>query len=225
MSGFDPSQPRDRQGRWTKGNGVAVGVAATIVLSGIAGGGMGGTSVSSSVDAYGTRISRSGESNARARSDARANGEADAFKITSRLKGQGDRVTVQAEPKQTNCEDYSNGDVPAFFREHPCQSLYRQLIEIEDKKNIIMLGMTTIQMRDPQAAMDLKILLDRADRGEIIQLSRASGKFRHFSFNNSLFKNTLYGTIVTAYDAQIVSGAVGDFILIAFLNNALFGIG
>jgi hypothetical protein len=75
------------------------------------------------------------------------------------------------EPKQANCDAYSDGDVRTFFIEHPCRSLYRQLIEIEDKKNAIMLGMATTKMPDPQTAMDLKTLLNQAGRGKIIQLS------------------------------------------------------
>jgi hypothetical protein len=205
-------------------NGVAIGVAVTIALSGLAGGGLGGAT---SVSEYGSKISRS-ESDARANrteSDARASGTTDALRITSRLRRQGYRVTVQAEPKQTNCDAHSDGYVRTFFVEHPCRSLYRQLIEIEDKKNVIMLGMATIEMPDLQTAMDLKTLLDQADRGKVIQLNRESGKYRHFSFANSLFTTTRHGATVTVYDGQIVSGAATDFILIAFFNNALFGMG
>lgn len=197
----------------------------TIALSGVAGGGLGGAT---SASEYGSRISRN-ESDARANrtesDDARASGTNDALKITSRLRRQGYRVTVQAEPKQTNCDAHSDGDVRTFFVENPCRSLYRQLIEIEDKKNVIMLGMATVEMLDPQTAMDLKRLLDQADRGKIIQLSRDSGKYRHFTFANSLFTTTRRDATVTVYDGQIVNGAATDFILIAFLNNALFSVG
>lgn len=85
--------------------------------------------------------------------------------------------------------------------------------------------MATIQMPDFHTAIGLKILLDQTDRGSIIQLSRDSGKFRHFSSTNSIAHTTLYDTTVTAYDAQVVSGAVPDAILITFLKNTLFGIG
>ena len=228
MAGFNPNQPRDERGRWTStgSNAVALGVAATLVLSGLGSGTMGATSVSASAGESSTaRIYRS-EPNARtSRTDARSNGADDVFKITSRLKQRGYKVTFQAEPKKTNCEDYSDGDVPAFFGAHPCQSLHRQLIEIETKKNVIMLGMAMVQMSEPQTAMDLKTLLDQAGRGKIIQLSRDSGKHRHFSFTNSLATTTLYGTTVTAYDGQIISGPLSNGILIAFLDYALFDLG
>ncbi len=207
-------------------NGVTLGVAAAIMLS--AGTGLGSaTSISESASEYGSIISRN-ESDVRANraeSDARASGTSDALRITSRLRRQGYRVTVQVEPDQTNCDAHSDGDVRTFFAGNPCRSLYRQLIEIEDKRNVIMLGMATIEMPDPQTAMDLKRLLDQADRGKVIQLSRDSGKHRHFSFANSLFTTTRHDATVTVYDGQIVSGAATDFILIAFFNNALFGIG
>jgi hypothetical protein len=80
-------------------------------------------------------------------------------------------------------------------------------------------------MPDLQTAIDLKGLLDQADRGKVIQLSRDSGTYRHFSFTNSLFTTTRNDTTVTVYDGQIVSGVATRFILIAFLNNALFGMG
>lgn len=223
------------RGHWITKNGVHIwipadctkqtaAVAATIVLSALAGGGVGSAT---SVSGSGTRISRS-ESDTRANRgepDARTSGTNDALKITSRLKGQGYHVTAQAEPKQTNCEDHADGDVRAFLIEHRCQSIYRQLIEIEDKQNVTLLGMATIQMPNFQTAIGLKTLLDQASRGKIIQPSRDSGKYRHFSFTNSIGHTTLYGTTVTAYDGQIVSGTVPDFILISFLKNALFDVG
>jgi hypothetical protein len=152
-------QPRDKLGRWTTGSSAAaLTVAATIVLSALAGGGMGATSVSASAGESGAaRISRS-ESKARTgRTDARASSDANGIKIRSRLNQQGYNVKFQAD-EQTDCEAYSDGDVRTFFREHPCQKMHRQLFEIEDKKNAILIGMVTIQMDDPdpQTAMDLK---------------------------------------------------------------------
>ena len=202
-------------------------VAATIVLSALAGGGMGATSVSASAGESGAaRISRS-EPNARTgRTDARTSSDTNGIKIRSHLNQQGYDVKFQAD-EQTNCEDYSDGDVRTFFHEHPCQVLYRQLFEIEDKKNVILIGMATIQMDDPdpQTAMDLKTLLDQVNRGKVIQLTRDSGKFRNFSFTHSLATTTVHGTTVTTYDTQVVSGAGRNILLIPFLNYVLFGVG
>jgi hypothetical protein len=129
-------------------NGAVMGVAVAIVVSGLISGGVGGaTSVSGSVsESYGSRTSssQSDARTSRGEPDARTSGITDSFRITSRLKRLGYRVKFQAEPKQTNCDAHSDGDVRAFFVEHPCLSIYRQLIEIDDKKNVIMLGAATI---------------------------------------------------------------------------------
>lgn len=83
-------------------------VAATIVLSALAGGGLGATSVSASAGESGVaRISRS-ESEARTgRTDARASSDANGIKIRSRLNQQGYNVKFQAD-EQTDCEAYSD---------------------------------------------------------------------------------------------------------------------
>lgn len=113
----------------------------------------------------------------------------------------------------------------SFFRKHECNSLYRELIEVKDKRTTILFGMATIEMADYQTAIDLKTLLDQAVKGKITQLSPDSGKYPHFSFTNSLFTTTLHDTTVVTFDVQIVSGTVNDFILSLILTDALVGLG
>lgn len=96
-----------------------------IVLSALAGGGVGGaTSVSGSVsESYGSRTSSS-ESDARTSSrsepDTPTTGITDSFKITSRLKRLGYRVKVQATREDKHCADYSDGEVHSFFVKNEC---------------------------------------------------------------------------------------------------------
>lgn len=230
----------DKQGRVRplhdpKGNGssgVAIGVAVTIVLTGLAGGGLGGaTSASGSISEYGTRISRS-EAQARTprnEPEAQARGIVNSLKITSRLERMGYRVTFRATRDDKNCADYSDGEVQLYLSEHRCLSLYREIIGLEDQRNSISIifGMATVEMPDCQTAIGLKTLLDQADRGKIIQLGPGSSseKYRHFSFVNSLATTRLQDTSVVAFDAQIVSSIRSDRLLRFFFDNALSAIG
>jgi hypothetical protein len=213
-------------------NGVAIGLAATIALSGLAGGGLGSaTSGLGSVSEYGTRISRSEaqERTPRNEPDAQARSIVNSFKITSHLQRMGYHVIFRATRDDNNCAEYSDGEVQLFFREHPCRSLYREIIGIEDQKNSISIifGMATVEMSDRQTAIGLKTLLDRADKGKIIQLGPGSSseKYRHFSFVNSLATTRLQGTSVVAFDAQIVSGTRSARLLRSFFDNALPAMG
>lgn len=160
-----------------KGNGAATAVAVTIVLSALAGGGVSGvTSVSGSVGEYGPRTSRN-QPEARTNrggADARTSGITDSLRITSRLKRAGYKVEVQAKRDDKNCEDYSDGEVQSFFRKHECNSPYRELIEVKDKRTTILFGMATIEMADYQTAIDLKTLLDQAVKGKITSTSKSS---------------------------------------------------
>ena len=228
MASWDEGKhPRDESGRFTsKGSNV---VAVTIVVSGLISGGVGGTtSVSSSVsESYGSRTSSS-ESDARtsrSEPDTRTTGITDSFKITSRLKRLGYRVKVQATREDNNCADYSDGEVHSFFVKNECLSLYRQLIEVEDKKSVMLFASATIVMPDYQTAIDLKALLDQVDNGKIIQLSPDSGKYSHFHFANSLTTTTLNDATVTTFNAQVVGGTPSYFVLSILFDNALIAMG
>lgn len=140
MAGFDPKQPRDEKGRWTTGsNSVSMGIAVTLVVSALAGGGVGGvTSVSGPTSEYGPRTSRgpSDEQSGGNKPDASTKGITDSFKVTSRLRQRlGYKVIFRATDDHTNCATYSEGEVHAFFLAHPCLSLHREIIAIQDKRN------------------------------------------------------------------------------------------
>jgi hypothetical protein len=203
----------------------------TIALSELAGGAVSGAaSASGSVSEYGARIRSEAQARTpRNQPDAHARGIVNSFKIISRLERSGYRVTFRATRDDQNCADYSKGEVQLYLREHPCLSLYREIIGIDDKRNSVsvIFGMATVEMPDRQTAIGLKTLLDQADKGEIIQLSPGSSSetYRHFSFADSLATTRLQDTSVIAFDAQIVSGTRSDRILRRFFDNALPGLG
>ena len=151
-------------------------------------------------------------------------GITDSFKITSRLTRLGYRVKVQATREDKHCADYSDGEVHSFFVKNQCLSLYRQLIEVEDKKNVMLFATATIVMPDYQTAIDRKALLDQVDKRKIIQLGQDSGKYSHFHFANSL-TTTLNDATVTTFDAQVVGGTPSYFVLSILFDNALIAMG
>jgi hypothetical protein len=226
MAGYDPKQPRDEKGRWTTGSSyVSMGIAVTVVMSALAGGGAGGiTSISGSTSEYGPRVSRS-QSEARTgrnEPDARTKGVTDSFKITSRLEQRlGYKVTFRAIDDHTNCATYSDGEVHAFFLAHPCLSLHREIIAIQDKRNEIVFGMATIAMSDYSTALGLRRLLAHPGHGSITQLSPGgNSKYRHFTFIDSLTTADAHGATVIAYDVQVFSGVRNDAVLRLVLDNA-----
>jgi hypothetical protein len=196
---------------------ATMGVAVTIVLSALAGGGVGGaTSIGEASSELSIRAPRS-------EPDAQTTGIRDAIKMTSRLKRLGYRVKFQFEHTDRHCEDNSDGDVQIFFRATECLSLYRVVYEIQAKYGVLLLSMATVVMPDEQAAIQLRALLDQATRGKISPLISPSGKYSHFSFVNALFCTTRDGATVTTYDAKPVGHTVGSTALDALLISVLSG--
>lgn len=208
---------------------ITVGIAATIALSGVAGGGLGGaTPASGSVGEYGARPPQSGQD-----THPNANGPAagpsgitDSFKVISRLEKLGDRVVkVHAQHDVGNCANNSDGEVRRFFREvSECISLDREVIEVQEAANVFVFTMATIVMPDHDSAFRLRLLLDQGINGKITRLVPDRGKYRNMDWGVTRATTSLNNTTVTTYDAKIVGRTLVASIADSVLNKGLSGL-
>jgi hypothetical protein len=173
---FDPSQPRDPQGRWTSNgsNAVAMGVAVTLVASALAGGGVGGAG-----------IPRASRSQSQARTSI-TDITSDTVRATIRLQRMGRyHGTVDLSDDDSACDAHSYGDIHQFFTAHRCRSLTRGLVEIRDKNYVVLIAIATVDMPDYATAMELHTLLFDDGNGGITQLSRERGRYRRVAFTHA----------------------------------------
>lgn len=181
---------------------ATVGATVTLILSSLADGGVGGvTSASESITSYGPRASR-GQSRARAKI---TNITDDTLRATVRLQRLGRyRVSVEMSPDGNDCLSHSYGEVHRFFLTHKCLSLSRGLVTVQDKNNVILIAIATVGLPDYYTALDLETLLAHEGNGDITQLSREHGRYRHVDFTYAHTMLDPRGTTVTIVQGQPV---------------------
>ncbi|MGH3711720.1 MAG: hypothetical protein ACRDRQ_27300 [Pseudonocardiaceae bacterium] len=123
-----------------------------------------------------------------------------------------------------NCIDHSFGEIKIFFREHPCISLYRTLIEYREMNYTIRFSIATIEMPDRNTAAGLYALFVRDGTGDIIPLSPQEGKYRHVPFVSTESKTTLHGTVVSTIRSQAVGRTPGADVLASLATSVLFSL-
>jgi len=208
---------------------ITVGIAATIALSGLAGGGLGGaTPTSGSTGGYGARPPQS-QPNGRPNGNEPEAGPSeitDSFKVTSRLEKLGHRVVkVHAKHDYRNCADNSDGEVQRFFREvAECISLYREVIEVQETANAFLFTMATIVMPNHDTAFHLRLLLDQGVNGEITRLVPDRGKYRNMDWGVTRAATSLNNSTVTTYDVKVVGRTLVASVADSFLNEGLSGL-
>lgn len=167
MAGYDPKQPRDKKGRWTKGGATAVaGTAAAVALAGP----MGGTTGVVSSGASGMSM-QSGMSQVvrqalpKAKKVARQGRPAKAWQ---RLKL---RRRDREWDRLVECGPHSYGDVQRFLWRNPCRSLDRVLFTLEDDDgNRIAVSVSWVRMPTSGKAARLRKLADVHGTGNITPL-------------------------------------------------------
>jgi hypothetical protein len=225
---FHPTGPK-------KNSGAVAGAAVAIVLSAVAGGGVGGAaSVSGAADesSAGARTSQSQEAdepsvrarNSRGQAEVRIRGSDDSLKARLRLRRMGGHPTTLDAQSDKNCADYSDSDVHSFFLAHQCTSLYRTLIEYREGNYIIRFSIATIEMPDYNTAVDLYALLSREGGGDITPLSPKGGKYRHVPFTSAPSTTTRHDTTVINIRTQAVGRTPGAEVLASLATNVLFNL-
>jgi hypothetical protein len=153
----NPNQPRDPQGRWTKGSfGLAITLTITVAVAGIGSSGSTGSTGSSA---------RSASSNSVKARDR------DFSKIVARLKRQGRTVQRLDQALDGDCERNSYGRVRTFFAEQPCSALVRAVFEVKDGgRATAVVAVAVVDMPDNSQAGQFKRLVDSPGTGNITEL-------------------------------------------------------
>lgn len=214
----------------------AAGAAVAIVLSAVAGGGVGSvTAAAGAADEIGagSRISQSQEedgSSLRTRSprggtEIRIKGSDDEVKATLRLRQLGQHPTRFESESTKNCALYSSGEIRTFLINHRCISLNRTFVEVGEKAYAIQFFIATIQMPDDRTAADLHALFLRDGTGNMTPLFPKDGKYRRDPITASPpSKTTLHDDTVIDIQGRGLGRTVGSALVASLATGVLFNL-
>lgn len=201
-------------------------VAGAIALGVLLGGG----TVSVDSASLATRTGQSARPGSQARPQARGSGStADAARAAQRvartidrLRRQEVQVRLRASSDDTDCVAHSYGQVRHFFRAHPCIGLHRALLEVTaEGAGSILIALASVRMPDQRSAVELKALLDRYGTGNVVELSRESGRYRRIRFTGKAYASRLDGDTATNAQAQPVAPGLIGRRLTEMVTNAI----
>jgi hypothetical protein len=135
----------------------------------------------------------------------------------------GHPTTLDARSDKS-CDEYSDGEVQVFLRNHHCTSLYRTLIEYKEKNYAVRFLIATIEMPNYNTAIDLHALLSREGGGHITPLSLKEGKYSHVPFTSGTSTTILHGTAVVNIQAQAVGSTPGANVLAFLATDVIFAL-
>ncbi|TWH21365.1 hypothetical protein [Prauserella rugosa] len=161
------NQPRDRQGRWTKGGTAAVGVAvAGVVLYGPVTGGVSTGAGGMSMQAGMTQVTR--QAFTKSVQAAKKGRPAQALRHL-KLKRTGRTVD-----RAVQCGARSYGEAQRFLVRNPCRSLNRVLFTVDDERgNRIAVSVSWVRMPTTAQANRLRRLADVQGAGNVSPLPGA----------------------------------------------------
>jgi len=175
--------------------------ATALVLVALASAG-GGTTVAVGSVVGGSGVSASAELGVRVNAKAR---DRSSRSVVRRLERVGLRVRPQFEVADGGCVAHSYGEVQRWFREHPCDALFRALFEVRDRHGgLVLLAVAWVDMPDEAQAVELKHLIDRHGTGNVTELSRERGRYRNVRFTGEHYASRREDTTVVNAQAQPV---------------------
>jgi hypothetical protein len=122
--------------------------------------------------------------------------------VRVRLERRGLRIRARHETADIDCAAHSYGEVQQWFREHPCQAMYRALFEVDDgRSGLALVAVAWVDMPDVAGAMEFTQLVDRHGTGNITELSRERGLYRDVRFDGEHYASRREDT--TVVNAQV----------------------
>jgi hypothetical protein len=177
--------------------GQVVGaVAVAVALA--AGGGTVAVTGSSGTSGAGTSTSARSSAQIRDR-EARA--------VAQRLVRSGFRIDDEMSADGDDCAAHSYGQVQEFFEKHPCRALYRTLFEVRDRRGgLLLVAVARVDMPDPESARAFRELVDTYGTGNITELNRERGGYRHrnIRFTGKRYASSRTGNTVINAQAEPV---------------------
>ncbi len=200
-----PDQPRNKDGTWRSRGGVGlvgVGLAAALAF---------GSSGAAGVADVGTALGRPSapKSHAKAR-------QKDPARTILRLERRGLKVRERSRSIDGDCAAHSYGQVRTWFRDHPCDALFRTLFEITDGHGgDALVAVAWVDMPTDAQSAELKTLVDRNGTGNVSELSRTvTWTGRHYASTND-------GATVVDAQAEPAGGTASAIALAGAVRDAV----
>lgn len=208
MSSYNPNQPRDKRGRWTKRSALGAALLATVTA--LAGGGDLISSIGAGLDAGTDSGGAAGARTARARQAAKDGDEAEAGR---RL---GLKELKKDLRRHLQCAVQSFGQVQQYFVAHHCEDLTQRLIAFSDTNgNIIAATVMWVRMPSARSAEDLKRLEDTYGSGDVTPFATEVLGLGGFKFTGHHYHSRSDGSLVVIAETDSVQGRPND----AFLDE------
>lgn len=216
---FDPKQPRDAQGRWTKK--AAGGLVGTTLLAGLmasAGGGGTTESVGATLDTAAGQRGTLVKSTRSSRNAAKKGNEREAWDRMALKK-------VRNEVKRDlECAAQSYGEVQDFFLHHPCRKLQQRLFPLaDDDGNVITVSVMWVTMPSRSDATKLKRVEDRYGTGDVTPVGTQLLGFGDFRFTGQHYESRQAGSQLVITETEALQGHPSGSVLddVASIANLL----
>jgi hypothetical protein len=101
-----------------------------------------------------------------------------------------------------NCAADSYGLVHRFFLSHPCKWLVRASFAVRGNSgNVILVAISWVRMTNNALAKEYRRLVDAPGTGNVLELSRQSGRYQRVRFTGRFYESGMVGTSV--WNAQV----------------------
>ena len=127
----------------------------------------------------------------------------DTAAVVARWERRGLRVTSRIDADDGDCAEHAYGQVQRFFRDNPCEGLFRTLFEVRDsRRNVVLVAISSVEMPDEAGARAYHDLVDGDGTGNVTELNRERGRYRDVRFTGEHYVSRRDGTVVTNAQAQ-----------------------
>lgn len=200
------AQPRDSKGRYASSGSTLGALVLALALAAA-----GGTAVSAGLGSGAS--ARSGSTKARDR---------DPGPLLRRLADRAVDVGRPDVAADGDCAAHSYGAVRLWFRDHPCDALFRTVVEVDvTGGGTALVAVSWVDLPTEEAARELHYLVDGDGTGNVTELSRERGPYTGVRFTGEHYESARDGTTVVNAQAQSVAGGVDASELEALARVAL----
>ncbi|WP_214407770.1 hypothetical protein [Pseudonocardia lacus] len=120
-----------------------------------------------------------------------------------RLAERVDRLTTAVED---DCAAHATGQVREFFRQHPCEALFRALFEIREGDTVVRVAIAAVDMPDADLARQYQDVIDGEGTGTVRPLRR-TGRGDDTGFDGTAYESARDDSTVVIAQAEPVGRA------------------
>lgn len=145
----------------------------------------------------------------------------DAGPVPRRLADEAVDVGIPGVEADDDCVDHSYGAVRLWFRDHPCDALFRTAVQVDVTGGTVLVAVSWVDVPTEEQARGLHDLVDGDGTGTVTELSRERGPSTGVRFTGEHYASARDGTTVLDAQAQAVAGEVSDAELASLARGAL----